>query len=141
MLWFILGHLVSSLLSVFSLSRLSDPEKDLEILILRYQLRILRGKLKKPVNPSRIEKLTLAVLTVKLKQFSRMSTKHFRDLILIFQPETIFRWHRDLVRRKWTFFRKYKGGRPSLSKDTKNLILCLVQENPINSVHSSSRNC
>jgi putative transposase len=130
MIWFILRHLFSSLLSIFSLSRLSDPEKDLEILVLRHQLAILQRKLKHPINPTRIEKMTLAVLVVKLKHFSHKSTNQFRDLILIFQPETIFRWHRDLVRRKWTFSIKGIGGRPSLSKDTKDLILRLAQENP-----------
>jgi len=130
MIWFILGHLFSSLLSIFNLTQLSDPEKDLEILILRHQLTILQRKLKHPVKPTRIEKLTLTVLTIKLKQFSRKSTNHFRDLLLIFQPETIFRWHRELVCRKWTFYKKNKGGRPPLSKDIKNLVLHLAQENP-----------
>ena len=138
MIWFILRHLFSSLLSIFSISRLSDPEKDLEILVLRHQLAILQRKLKHPIKPTRIEKMTLAVLVVKLKHFSHKSTNHFRDLILIFQPETIFRWQsfprtigdRDLVRRKWTFSIKGIGGRPSLSKENKKLILCLAQENP-----------
>ena len=125
-----IGHLFSSLLSIFNLTQLSDPEKDLEILILRHQLAILQRKLKHPVKPTRIEKLTLVVLTIKLKQFSRKFTNHFHDLVLIFQPETIFRWHRDLVRRKWTFSNKRVGGRPSLSKVTKKLILRLAQENP-----------
>ncbi len=130
MIWFILGHLFSSLLSILNLTRLSDPEKDLEILILRHQLAILQRKLKHPVKPSRIEKMTLAVLTVKLKQLSHQSTNHLRDLVLIFQPETILRWHRDLVRRRWTYLHKRKGGRPPLYKDIENLILRLAQENP-----------
>lgn len=130
MIWFILGHLFSSLLSILNLARLSDPEKDLEILILRHQLAILQRKLKHPVKPSRIEKMTLAVLTVKLKQLSHQSTNHLRDLVLIFQPETILRWHRDLVRRRWTYLHKRKGGRPPLYKDIENLILRLAQENP-----------
>jgi len=121
---------ITSLFSIISLTQLSDPEKDLEIMVLPHQLTILQRKLKHPVKPSRIEKLGLAVLSVKLKQFSRKSTNHFRDIILIFQPETIFRWHRDLVHWKWTFYRKNKGGRPSLSKDTKKLIIRLAQENP-----------
>jgi len=130
MIWFILGHLFSSFLSILNLARLSDPEKDLEILILRHQLAILQRKLKHPVKPSRIEKMTLAVLTVKLKQLSRRSTNHLRDLVLIFQPETILRWHRDLVRRRWTYLHKRKDGRPPLYKDIENLILRLAQENP-----------
>ena len=130
MIWFILGHLFSSLLSIFNLARLSDPEKVLEILVLRHQLAILQRKLKHPVKPTRIEKMALAVLFVKLKQLSHKSTNHFRDLVLIFQPETILRWHRDLVRRRWTYLHKRKGGRPPLYKDIENLILRLAQENP-----------
>ncbi len=130
MFWFSLRHFFSSLLSIFSLSRLSDPEKDLEIMILRHQLAILQRKLKHPVKPTRIEKMTLAVLAIKLKQFSRRSTNHFRDLILIFQPETVFRWHSDLVRRKWTYSMKPSRGRPPTSAETKHLILQLAQDNP-----------
>mgnify|MGYP003980252315 FL=1 len=74
MIWFILRHLFSSLLSIFSISRLSDPEKDLEILVLRHQLAILQRKLKHPIKPTRIEKMTSTVLVVKLKHFSHKST-------------------------------------------------------------------
>lgn len=130
MLWFILGHFFSSLLSIFNLTQLTDQEKDLEILILRHQLAIMQRKLKHPVKPSRIEKLTLAVLTIKLKKFSRRSTNHLPNLVLIFQPETIFRWHRELIRLKWTISNKGIGGRSSLSKENKKLILRLAQENP-----------
>ncbi|MBT7216907.1 MAG: hypothetical protein HN672_09540 [Chloroflexi bacterium] len=79
-------------------------------MILRHQLAILQRKFKHPVKPTRIEKLTLAVLTIKLKQFSHRSTDQLRNLILIFQPETIFHWHRDLVRRKWTLYKKNQDG-------------------------------
>ncbi|MBW8009638.1 MAG: transposase [Chloroflexi bacterium] len=130
MIWFILGHIFSSLLSIFNLTRLSNPEKDLEILMLRHQLAILQRKLNHPVKPTRIEKLTLAVLAVKLKQLSRRSTNKLRNTVLIFQPETLFRWHRDLVRRKWTYSNKPSRGRPSSSINTKHLILRLAQENP-----------
>ncbi len=130
MLWFILRHFFSSLLSILSLSRLSDPEKDLEIMVLRHQLAILQRKLKHPVKPTRIEKMTLAVLVIKLKHYSRKSTNHFRDLILIFQPETIFRWHSDLVRRKWTYSNRPSPGRPPSSAETNHLILQLAEENP-----------
>ena len=99
-------------------------------MVLRHQLAILQRKLKHPVKPTRIEKMTLAVLVVKLKHFSRRSTNDLRELILIFQPETIFRWHNDMVRRKWTFINKPSRGRPPSSAETKHLILQLAQENP-----------
>jgi len=91
MIWFILGHLFSSLLSILNLARLSDPEKDLEILILRQKLSILHRKLDKPVRPNRAEKMTLAVLTAKLKRSTSRSTDQLRSAIRIFQPQTVLR--------------------------------------------------
>jgi hypothetical protein len=61
--WFILKHIFSTLLAIVNVRRLSDQEKDLEILVLRQQLSILQRKLNHPIKPSKIEKLTLAVLT------------------------------------------------------------------------------
>lgn len=65
--WFILKHIFSTLLAIVNVRRLSDQEKDLEILVLRQQLSILQRKLNHPIKPSKIEKLTLAVLTTKFK--------------------------------------------------------------------------
>ena len=50
--------------------------------------------------------------------------------MLIFKPDTVLRWHRELVRRKWTFKRKGKPGRPGISSELEALILRLTQENP-----------
>ena len=49
----------------------------------------------------------------------------------IVRPETLLRWHRDLVRRKWTYNkRRGKAGRPPLDGQTTALILRLGRENP-----------
>lgn len=45
------------------------------------------------------------------------------------QPETLLRWHRDLVRRKWTYAHR-RPGRPTLPAGTVSLVLLLAQENP-----------
>ena len=135
--WFILKHIFSTLLAIFNVRRLSDQEKDLEILILRQQLSILQRKQNHPIKPSKIEKMTLAVLTNKLKQTTRQTANQLRDVIRIFEPETVLRWQsfprtigdRELVRRKWTYPNKNKGGRPSISKETESLILRLAREN------------
>ncbi len=41
MLWFIIGHLFTTLLTWLSIGRLSNQEKDLELLVLRQQVRML----------------------------------------------------------------------------------------------------
>ena len=127
--WFILKHIFATIFSFISIRRLSDQEKDLEILVLRQQLSILQRKQKHPIRPSRIEKLTLGFLTNKLKRTTHQTANQLRDVIRIFEPETVLRWHRELVRRKWTYPNKNKGGRPSISKETESLILRLAREN------------
>lgn len=118
------------LIAIISLGRLSEQEKDLEILILRQQLAILQRKQDKLVKPNRAEKMTLAILTAKLKDVTQRSASRLRDIIRIFQPETVLGWHRQLVRRKWTYARKNKGGRSRINQELENLILRLTRENP-----------
>jgi len=67
-------------------------------------------KLQTPLKPTRIEKLTLAVLVTKLRQGSRQPAKQLRDLVRLFQPETVLGWHRQLIRRKWTYATHTKKG-------------------------------
>jgi hypothetical protein len=99
-----------------SIGRLSQQEKDLEILLLRHQLAVLERKLDKPVKPNRAEKLTLAVLAARLRLVTRRSASRLRDVIRTVQPETVLKWHRELVRRKWLQKQKPKGGRPRISQ-------------------------
>ena len=53
-----------------------------------------------------------------------------RTVIRIFQPETVLCWHRELVRLKWMYKRKNKGGRPLIEQELESLILRLAKENP-----------
>jgi len=128
--WFILTNIFSTLLALFRIRSLSNHEKDIEILILRKQLSILQRKLDKPIKPNRADKMILAVLAVRLKRISNRSTAQLRSIIRIFQPGTVLRWHRQLVRLKWTFKGKNKGGRPPINKELENFILRLAKENP-----------
>jgi len=130
MAWFILKHIFSTTISFFHITRLSAFEKDLEILILRQQLAILQRKLNSSIRPSRVEKMTLAVLTTKFKQAAHRPTRQLRNVIRIFQPETVLNWHRELVRKKWTYQNSNKGGRPPTNKSLENLIIRMAEENP-----------
>jgi len=130
MVWFFISLIISTILDLITISLQSTLEKDLEILVLRQQLSILQRKHDSLIRPNRVEKLTLSILTVKLKRITIQTSNQLKGVIRIFQPETVLRWHRELVRKKWTYHRENKGGRPSVSKEIENLIVRLAHDNP-----------
>jgi hypothetical protein len=77
--------------------------KDLEILALRHQLRILRRK----TGPPKFTPLDRAVLAAASLSLQRSAWASF-----MVSPSTLLRWHRELVRRKWTYGRSIRMGRP-----------------------------
>jgi putative transposase len=129
--WFILSQLFSTMNALVILGRLSEPEKDLEILLLRQQISILLRNRVQPVNATRVEKLTLAVFAARLKEITNRSATQLGEFIRLFQIETVLGWHRELVRRKWTFTHKARGGRPRLSQEIEDLITQMAKENSL----------
>jgi transposase InsO family protein len=97
-----------------------DRERDVEILVLRHQLKVLSRKAGRP-NLRRADRALLAAA-------SRLLPRE-RWASFLVGPATILRWHRELVRRKWTFRRKPLG-RPPISPQVRELILRLARENP-----------
>jgi hypothetical protein len=93
-IWFGLFRLFSAGVDLIIVQRLTEREKDLEILLLRQQLGILQRRQHRPARISRSEKLALAVLTTKLKLVSGRSTRQLGHIIRLFKPETVLRWHR-----------------------------------------------
>jgi len=81
------------------------------------------------VRPERIEKLTLAVLAAKLKALTQRPTKQLGEVIRLFQPETVLKWHRELVRHKWRYRRGSSGGRPRTKAELEALVVQFVREN------------
>ena len=74
-----------------SISRKSDREKDLEILVLRHQLDVILRTKYNPLRSSRAERMTLAVLTAKLKKLTDQSANQLRGvnthrLIVVAKP-------------------------------------------------------
>jgi len=128
--WYIFANIFKIFLSLFHLSFRSGQEKDLEILILRHQLNILQRKHDQIIRPDRVDRMILSVLAVRLKHLSGRSASKLSDMIRIFQPETVLRWHQELVRKKWTYPHKNKGGRPPIEQELESLILRLAKENP-----------
>lgn len=75
MFWFALMHIFSTLIDWLRIGRLSEQEKDLEILLLRQQLALMERQLNKPLRVSRIERLTLAVAATKLKSLTNRTCR------------------------------------------------------------------
>jgi putative transposase len=127
--WYALLQVIVLIFDVLHLSTRSAYDKDLEILILRRQLAILQRHNQRVVRPDRDDKVILAFLTKQFKHIKQMTTKQLRDVIFIVQPDTVLRWHRDLVRRKWAQKHSSSGGRPPIKSEIEQLILRFVREN------------
>jgi hypothetical protein len=48
----------------------------------------------------------------------------------VVRPETLLRWHRELVAKKWTYKRRGRPGRPRVDPETSALIVRFGRENP-----------
>src|SRR5215213_7160435 len=112
--WFVVAQAFTLVLEVLALLRQSEREKDIEILLLRQQLRIVERSQSRPRHLSRWEKLSLAVLTARLKAVTMGGRERLRQVVRLFQAETVLKWHWELVRRKWTYARpaKPRGNAP-----------------------------
>jgi transposase InsO family protein len=100
----------------------SKSELLLENALLRHQLVILERQSKRPKFTWR-DRALIVLLTSKLR--------NWKDALIIFQPDTVLRWHRDLFRRVWKHKSKSKGkrGRPPLAEDIVALIERTAGEN------------
>jgi putative transposase len=97
-----------------------DASKDLEILVLRHQLGVLRRQIPHP----RLEPTDRALLAAISRVLPRARWSCF-----FVTPETLLRWHRRLVAGAWTYPRIGQG-RPQLDQAIQQLIIRLATENP-----------
>ena len=94
--------------------------KDVEIAVLRHQLMVLRRQVARPrYTPS--DRLVLAMLA------SLLSRERWSAFLVT--PATLLRWHRELVRRRWTYPHRPARGR-GLDRSVVDLVLRLARENP-----------
>jgi len=89
-----LYRLVRRVVELLGILRMDDAAKDAEILVLRHQLAVLRRQVGRP----RFTWSDRAVIAALAKLVSRERWAAF-----LVTPETILRWHRTLVRRRWTY--------------------------------------
>jgi putative transposase len=101
-------------------NRRSEFAKDVELLVLRHQLAVLGRQQRRPLlRPA--DRALLAALARVLPWRRRQG--------LVVTPQTLLRWHRELVRRKWTQPRRAVG-RPPTDRRVRELVLRLARENP-----------
>jgi hypothetical protein len=117
-------------LDLVAVMRLTEDEKDLEILLLRQQLRIVERKQERGPQIPRWQKVPLAALVVRLKDRASNGREALAESVRLFKPDTVIGWHRAIVRRKWTFKQEGKRGRPSVDSTLEGWILQVARDNP-----------
>jgi putative transposase len=111
--------LVCRLFDLVVLLARRERSKELEILVLRHELSILRRQVRRPQFATR-DRLLLAAL-------SRVLPRRSSHIFLV-TPETLLRWHRRLVANRWTYPHR-RPGRPRIRGEMRELIVRLAREN------------
>jgi len=96
-------------------------EKDIELLVLRHEVKVLQRQVKRP----RLHRLDRVLLAAASRALTRSAWSSF-----VVRPETLLHWHRELVRRKWTHRMRGHPGRPPIEPEVRDLIVRLGRENP-----------
>ena len=85
-------------LDLAAVSRLAEDEKDLEIMLLRQQLRIAERKQPRGPHLPRWQKVPLVALAMQLKGKTTHGREKLEESVLLFKPDTVLGWHRAIVR-------------------------------------------
>ncbi len=97
----------------------SSAAKDIKLLMLRHEVAVLRRQVARP----HVDWADRAVQAGLARLLPRAI---WRGLFV--QPATLLRWHRDLVRRRWTY--PHRRGRPAMAREIRDLVLRLAREDP-----------
>jgi putative transposase len=116
---------VTNALAILRLLPMSDRDKDAEILALRHQITVLERQLRG--DKIRFTRADRAFLAALLHRLPRQVLSRIRLLV---RPETVLRWHRDLITRRHTAIsRPKRAGRPPTVRSIRTLVLRLAREN------------
>jgi len=85
---------VSRLFALLVMLIRSDASKDVEILVLRHEVAVVRRQVDRP-KPDWADRAVIAAL-------ARLLPRHLR-LRRIVTPGTLLAWHRRLIKNKWTY--------------------------------------
>ena len=119
MFWSLCYLVRQRLLPLAALRFRSDEFKELEIVVLRHELAVLRRQLARPElsPPDRV------FLSAASRLLPRARWRSF-----VVTPTTLLRWHRRLVARRWTY--PPRVGRPTIGGEVRELVLRLARQNP-----------
>jgi len=112
--------MLTKLLGWIVLRARADTTKEIEILVLRHQLAVLRRRTPRP-RIRWTDRAVIAALTRLLPVRRRFG--------LFVTPSTILRWHRQLVTRRWTT-QPARPGRPGIPAGLRGLVVRLATDNP-----------
>ena len=119
MLFRLLYLLMVRLFAWVALLARSGASKDVEILVLRHEIAILRRQVAHP-KPDWADRAMIAALT-------RLLPRHLR-VHRIVTPGTLLTWHRRLIKNKWTY--PNTTGRPPVPEEIRQLVQQLARQNP-----------
>jgi hypothetical protein len=100
-----------------------DQRQEEAVTYLIEENRILRGHVRGRIRVTDDERRRLAV------QGHRLGRRRLREVATIVTPDTILRWHRQLIARKWTYAKR-RGGRPGVRAEIRRLVVRMAEENP-----------
>ena len=116
---------MTNALAMLRLLPMSDRAKDAEILALRHQITVLERQL----HGQRI-KLTPAERALLAALLHRLPRTVLRQIRLLVRPETVLRWHRNLIAAHHAHISRPKRvGRPPTVRSIRTLVLRLAREN------------
>jgi putative transposase len=116
--WSLVYVVLRRVLQLFALRFRSKEFKELEIVVLRHEITVLRRQVARP----ELREADRVFLAAASRLLPRPSWRSF-----VVTPTTLLRWHRRLVAGRWTY--PSRVGRPPIDREIRELVLRLAREN------------